>query len=108
MTKINYEGAWRELTRLLDLTSHLLSGGEIREEMENIEQRYYPKEEEHPTPYADRGLDGTMDMLNEYRRKNLKEIARLEALIKEESKCDHCGYKQIATSLKGVWGKLTP
>ena len=59
------------------------------------------------TPYADRGLDGTMDKLNEYRRENLKEIARLEALIKEKDKCDHCGYKQVVTLLlKEVWGKL--
>jgi len=45
-----FEKMWGELTRLLNLTSHLLSGENIREEMEKIEQKYLQKEEEHPTP----------------------------------------------------------
>ena len=45
-----FEKMWGELTRLLNLTSYLLSGENIRKEMENIEQKYLQKEEEHPTP----------------------------------------------------------
>ena len=63
--------------------------------MKEFEQKYFPKEEEHHTPYADRGLDGTMDRINEYRRKNLEEIARLEVLIKEKDKCDNCAYIKL-------------
>lgn len=38
----------------------------------------------------------------------LKTMKDLENKDKEESKCDHCGYRQIVTSIKDVWGKLTP
>lgn len=28
----------------------------------------------------------------------------IERITNDKSKCDHCGYKQIATSLKQLWG----
>ena len=117
-----YEKMWGELKKIHGdgaITTYYVDVGKgetkkelyatkLREFMEVWEEEYLTKEEEHPTPYADRGLDGTMDWINEFRKENLKEIVRLEALIKEKNKCDHCGYKQIVTSLKDVWGKLTP